>query len=139
MATSRATANLQDLDSDALFSVQGTSDTIAEARAELQAKLAMVTNAEVLSVTESSSVDVAAYPVHAAGGDAKGTFTLRQGTDRSTTRTINIPNVTTDIKNATAQDGTIDIEDDLVTAFGAAYRDADGVGGYTVIRGYLHP
>lgn len=139
MALSRATANLIDKDSDALFSVQGTSDTIAEARAELQAKLAMITNATVLSVTESSSVDVAGYPVHADGGDSKGTFTLRKGTDRATTRTVNIPNVTTDIKNATAQDGSIDIENALVTAFGDAYRDADGAGGYAVIRGYLHP
>lgn len=139
MALSRATANLQDSDSDALFSVQGTSDTIAEARAELQAKLALVTNAVVLSVTESSSVDVAAYPVHAPGGDAKGTFTLRKGTDRATTRTVNIPKVTTAIKAAAAQDGSIDIDNALVTAFGDAYRDADGVGGYTVIKGSLHP
>lgn len=139
MPLSRVTANCQDLDTDALFSIQGTSDTLAEARAEAQAKLAMVTNAVVLSVNESASVDVAGYPVHAVGGDGKGSFTLRQGTDRATTRTVTIPNVTAEIKNATAQDGSIDINNDLVEAFGAAYRDADGNGGYTVIRGFLIP
>lgn len=134
MATARATATVHDLDTDDVFNVQGTSDTLAEAQAELRAKLALMANVEVLSVSESNAGDIATYPVAGAGGDGDASFTLRKGTDRATTRTINIRNVTTAVKDGVAQDGSIDVGDPLVTALGGAYRDADGTGGYTVIR-----
>lgn len=138
MSQARSTATVHDLDTDDIFNVQGTSDNLAEAKAELQAKLALMSNIEVLSVSESAAGTVGDYPPHAVGADGDATFTLRKGTDRSTTRSINIRNVTTAIKDTVAQDGSINVGDGLVTAFGGAYRDADGNGGYTVIRASFH-
>jgi hypothetical protein len=138
LSNARATATVQDLDTDDVFNVQGTSDTLAEAKDELKAKLAMMSNIVVLGVSESAAGTIGDYPVHAVGGDGDATLTLRIGTDRATTRSINLRNVTSAVKDTIAQDGSINVGDDLITAFGTAYRDAEGAGGYTVIRGNFH-
>lgn len=141
MAESRVTYTLINNRTDKLFTVQGTSDTITEARAEAQAKIALIDgDCEVLGGSESSALDssgvtaVQALLTSGAGG-ADANLTLRKGTDRSTTRTVPLPNMSGDYKDATAQDGSIDVGDATVQAFGTAYRDSTGNGGYSVIKG----
>lgn len=141
MAESRVTYTVHNTRTDKLFTIQGTSDTIAEARAEAQAKVALLDgDCEVVGGSESSSLaagDVATVTalITAGAGGADANFTLRKGTDRSTTRTISIPNVSGDFRDTVAQDGSIDVSDGTVGAFGTAYRDSAGNGGYTVIKG----
>lgn len=136
MAQSRVTVTLQDIGTYKVFSIQGTGPDIATARAEAQKKLALIAGVTVMKVTEATELaDLTAYPANAGTANADATLTLRKGSDRSTTRTINVPAVWDGYANATSQDGSIDVSNDDIAAFGTAYRDADGTGGYTVIRG----
>jgi len=135
MAESRVTITVQDSDTFQVFQVQGTSDTLAEAKAEAQKKLAMMAGVVVLSASESQAGTLTDYPNPAGTIGHDATLTLRKGTDRSTTRTVPIKLVDTTLADATAQDGSIDVSATAITDFGSAYRDSSGNGGYTVIRG----
>jgi hypothetical protein len=135
MAESRVTVTVQDDLTFDSFQIVGSSDSAAEAKAEAQAKVAATVGVTVLSVSESTAGTVGDYPISGGTEGRDAQLTLRKGTDKSTTRSIPIRLLDTATVNATAQDGSIDVDHALITAIGDAYRDSSGTGGYTVIRG----
>lgn len=130
---SQARARVKNTVTAHVFTIVGTGDTVADAQAELEAKLALV-GGTLLSASRSEQLDVAtlAAPVNGPGGDA--IVYLQQGSDTSTRIGININNMAGTFKDATKNDGSI-ILTGAVAAFAAAYIDGAGNGGYSAVGG----
>ena len=130
----RATLRYTVGSSNDLATVSGTGATQATAVAELGAKVALMRG---VGVSGSISVPMAPADFPAFSGnsnDARAAIlTLKKAGYPS--HTVRIPNMRYDIGMTNDQTGQIDTTHASIVAFGAAFVDADGVNGYSVIRG----
>jgi len=111
------------------FSISGTGADDATALAEHNAKLAL-TVGTILSQSQSSPVDPAVGAA-AAGTYSNGYITLQNAAGKVVNAQFD------NIVNSVAANGKIVLTNGLVTTFAAAYRDRDGVGGYTAVGGEI--
>jgi hypothetical protein len=130
---SQARARIKNTVTAHVFNIVGTGETVDDAQAELEAKLALV-GGTLLSASRSEQLDITtlAAPVNGPGGDA--IVYLQVGSDTSTRVGININNMAGTFKDATKNDGSI-ILTGAVAAFAAAYIDGQGNTGYTAVGG----
>lgn len=130
---SQARARVKNTVTAHVFNIVGTGETVEDAQAELEAKLALV-GGTLLSASRSEQLDIAEIqaPVNGPGGDA--VIYLQQGSDTSTRIGVNINNMSGTFKDATKNDGSI-ILTGAVAAFATAYVDGTGAGGYSAVGG----
>lgn len=114
--------------------VVGTALTAAEAKAELQKKLALMP-VTVLSVIEGNLGNTADYPAHAATPYNDMVLTLWKAGVRA--RAVVIRNASNAYRQVGSTKGLVAIDNADILAFAAAYRDNDGQGGFSVIGGYF--
>lgn len=130
---SQARARVKNTVTAHVFNIVGTGETVDDAQAELEAKLALV-GGTLLTASRSEQLDIAtlAAPVNGPGGDA--IVYLQKGSDTSTRVGININNMAGTYKDATKNDGSIILTGN-VAAFATAYIDGQGETGYTAVGG----
>jgi hypothetical protein len=116
------------------FIVRASGPDAATAEAHLKAKLLLI-KGTIVKVTESAAQLNADYPPGAAGDGTSFELTLQIGTDTATARTETIVNGLGGLGLA-ADPATIDVSKAAIAAYAAAYRDSDGVGGYSAVRGH---
>lgn len=116
------------------FSISGTGGTPADAKAEADAKLALTVGTAV-AANRSESVDPATVAATNAGPLYSDAVLVVTKDDFSPDRQIRLENISTAYRLAGSQ-GKIDLSNAAIAAFVAAYKDADGVGGYVAVDGY---
>lgn len=130
----RVTYKLEELATGRPFRVVGTGLTRLAALGEANTKL----NMTVGTVTGNS---VSEELTGAEAGDPSedtqfsDAVIVLQHSVSGVKRAIKLDNVTTAI--GTGLSGQVDVDNALVTAFAAAYRDGDGGGGYEAYDGYF--
>lgn len=129
MATHSARATLT-MASGRKFSVIGTSDDAAEALAERNAKLALTKGTVIASSTTTPDTVI---PTSAGAGDGEDAV-LKLFKTGETIKTVKFENMDSGLALA-GSPGIVDITEGAIVAFGAAYRDGNGIGGYTVLSG----
>lgn len=116
--------------------LRGTGPTRAAALAELEARATLTVLTPVRG-TESMNMVGADYTTVAGlfktGSDVDMILTLSKGVGY-TDKVVRIDNASNTYRLAGSK-GLVDIANDDIVAFAAAYTDGDGVGGYTVIAG----
>lgn len=126
------TYKVREAGTDRPFAIRGNGNTRADAVAEAKAKIAMVVGV----VSEVTISDVPTGAETGAVASAAGLFSdadlvLRNSAGKVVT--VRLENVTTAI--GTGIGGLVDLSNDLVTAFAAAYKDGSGAGGYSPFDG----
>lgn len=116
------------------FIVRAGGPDAATASAHLAAKMALI-NGVVQKVTQSSTLDAAGFAAAGAGAGTSFELTLQKGADTTTARTEVIVNGAGGLGLAT-DPATIDVNNADIAAYAAAYRDAQGTGGYSAVRGH---
>ena len=120
--------------SNDLASVVGTGQTSAEALAEVTAKVALMRGVGVSGST-TTPIDTADLPAFSgASNDARNAILTLKRTGYPA-HTVRVPNMRYDLGLAGDQTGLIDVTSAAIQAFATAFRDSDGVGGYSCIRG----
>lgn len=122
---------LRELVDDKPFTIKGTGLTRAAAVAEANAKLAMT-----VGTVESSSVSdlLVGGEIGTANADdqfSDANLVLRNAGGKVVN--VRLENISTSL--GTGVNGLVDLEDPLIVAFAAAYRDGAGLGGYTAFDG----
>lgn len=117
-----------------IFTVRGTGDDRATAVAEANAKMAMVVGViESATITESPAEGELGAVASANGLFSDAILSIRNGAGKVVN--TKLENVTTAIGTGTK--GLINLQDGLVVAFATAYRDGEGLGGYTPYDGHF--
>lgn len=130
MADYTVTYNMLELGSGRKFKVRGTATTAAAALAEANAKLAL-TDGTVQSNSSSGPLASGAGTAN-AGTQFTDAILILSKTGESD-RAIRVDNIDTGYFDG---DGRIVITETDIVAFGSAYRDGSGTGGYFVSSGY---
>lgn len=131
---SRVTYKMTEAGDGRKFNVVGTGDTLADAKAEADAKLAMTVGV-IQSATQSEDIDAGDYGTVASAGGLFSDANLSLRNTDGTVVNIHLENVATSL--GTGSNGLIDLTDPLIIAFAAAWKDGSGAGGYTPYDGHF--
>lgn len=131
---SRVTYKMREAGDGRQFRVVGTGDTLADAKAEADAKVNMTVGV-ILSASQSEDIDAGDF---AAVASAAGLFSDANLSLRNTEGqvvNIHLENVATSL--GTGSNGLIDLTDPLIIAFATVYKDGAGNGGYVPYDGHF--